>query len=420
MMAAVAKVADKPLGDIDSSIVLDYALNVIHSTENFDAAVHTEAAHYLAMMAQKDMVWKTALEGPNKTQVLEAFRTEKDSLESTVLVPIKAGDELYQTALEQATSGRWLLDVKRSGAYKARGVKQGFKEDKATADGPDFNYYAHVAKLTQIRASLFRNNRGNRRIAVKDVSTAFLQSDKYPEGIVKYLKMKNPVNGQWEYWQQLGPIYGESSAPARWEGTISPWLVDQGFDKGDNAPCVFYHGQDDLLLLLYVDDLWFDGDELVIHRYSDKVDQRFKCKALEFLAPAIPIDYVGMDISMDTDRVYLSMAKYTRNYLKIMNMENVKPAPTPIVEPIDSKSEPLDPKLRRSFMTGLGCIGWLVNTGRPDLAYAHSRASQHMANPTISAWNALVRMTRYLKGTITLCISAPLHGENLEVSDILN
>ena len=52
-------------------------------------------------------------------------------------------------------------------------------------------------------------NRGNRRIAIKDVSTAFLQSDKYPDGTVKYVSFKDPLTLKWHYYKQSGPLYGE-------------------------------------------------------------------------------------------------------------------------------------------------------------------------------------------------------------------
>ena len=62
--------------------------------------------------------------------------------------------EEYERARKESTSGRFLLDVKRSGKMKARGIKQGFKEDKETADGFDFNYYLHMAKLTSARTTV--------------------------------------------------------------------------------------------------------------------------------------------------------------------------------------------------------------------------------------------------------------------------
>ena len=45
-----------------------------------------------------------------------------------------------------------------------------------------------------------------------------------PDEPKKYLKFKNPISGQWQFYRQLGPIHGENSAPVRWENTIVPWL----------------------------------------------------------------------------------------------------------------------------------------------------------------------------------------------------
>ena len=101
----------------------------------------------------------------------------------------------YAKAKLEAITGRILLDLKRNQTYKARGVKQGFKEDKTVADWPDFNYYSHVAKLYTARMALFRSNRRGRRITlIKDVSAAFLQSQGY-DGFVKYVSFKHPVTG---------------------------------------------------------------------------------------------------------------------------------------------------------------------------------------------------------------------------------
>ena len=59
-------------------------------------------------------------------------------------------------------------------------------------------------------------------------------------------------------------------------------------------------------------------------------------------------------------------------------------------------------------MTGVGCLGWLVNTVRLDCALAHSRIAQHMAKPNVGAWKALKHCIKYLKGTKSACIHQPL------------
>ena len=341
--------------------------------------------------SQKDMSWKDAINSPDRVKVEAAFKKEVDSLESTILTRVLDTNPDYDSKFNMATPGRWLLDVKRNGVVKCRGVKQGFKEDRVVADGPNFNYYSHVAKLTTVRTSIFRKNRGDRRLALKDVSTAFLQSNPYPDGKVKYLKMKNPFTGQWELWEQSGPIYGEASAPVHWENTVAPWLVSLGFVRGDNEPSVFHHPERDLLVLLYVDDVLMDGFDEDVDWLDAEMDQRFTCKPIEKLTKDTPIDHLGCDISMDDDHIYLSMKTYIQSVISLFELDHCPKAETPINEPIDPESESLPPNLSKWFMMGVGSIGWIANTGRPDIKYFHSRVSQHMARPNYSAYNALIR-----------------------------
>ena len=390
---------------------LDEAIKELAKTHSDQNALHLKAASFLAATAQKDMSWKKALAGTDRNKAIEAFDKELASLESSILTRVHPGSKEYDIARQKATSGRFLLDIKRSGKYKARGIKQGFKEDKEQADGYDFNYYAHVAKLTSARTALFRPNRRGRRMALKDVSTAFLQSHKYGHGKYKFLSMKHPITGEMLYFRQDGPIYGEASAPARWENTIAPWLENEGFIRGENEKCVFYHPDRDLLLLLYVDDCLVDGEEEDIKWIFDRLDSEYDCKEAEWLSIEDSLDYLGMEISMDEDYIYLSMRKYISDTLKLLNFEDIKPVATPIHKEIFSDGMVLDYKKRKLFMTAVGCLGWLVNTGRPDVAYAHSRIAQHMANPTEQAWQAVRHVFAYLKGAMDFVLRSPLYKE---------
>jgi hypothetical protein len=155
--------------------------------------------------------------------------------------------------------------------------------------------------------------------------------NKFPDDIMKYIKFKDPVTGVMEYYRQTGPVYGEAGAPVRWENTIAPKLQVEGYVRGCNEPAVYYHSDRDVLLLTYVDDLMYDGEEDDIQRSDDRLEDQ---------APR-----------------------------------------TPICAPIDTASEALPDFLKCSFMTAVGCLGWLgrlVETGRPDAAYAHSRANHLM------------------------------------------
>ena len=162
-------------------------------------------------------------------------------MEATILTRILLKDPEFADAVKYACPGRFLLDIKRSLAYKVRGVKQCFQEDLEQADGPGFNYYSSVVDLHAVRVVLMRRRRRGHALGINDASTASLQSDSYPDGTIKYICFRDPVNHVWNYYRQSGPIYGEASAPKRWEDTIAPWFESMGFLQGENERSCFYH-----------------------------------------------------------------------------------------------------------------------------------------------------------------------------------
>jgi hypothetical protein len=113
------------------------------------------------------------------------------------------------------------------------------------------------------------------------------------------------------------------------------------------------------------------------------------------------------------------MQQYIADTVRLLQLDDKltgKLPRVPISTPIDTESEPLDSELRSMFMKGVGCLGWLVETGRPDVAYAHSRISQHMAKPNVSAWSILQQVFLYLYGARNWCLSCETQGTDMDLS----
>ena len=124
---------------------LDKAIKELEKKSPGNNALHLRASSYMACAAEKDMSWKRAPTGPHRNSTIEAFDKELSSLEGTMLTRLEPGTAEYEKARKESTSGRFLLDIKRSGQMKARGIKQGFKEDKESTDGFDgFYFFFHM------------------------------------------------------------------------------------------------------------------------------------------------------------------------------------------------------------------------------------------------------------------------------------
>ena len=384
-------------------------------------------AHLAAAKAQNDMDWKKVIMG-DKTflkQAVIARDKEITSLCENILTPLSEQSGDWSIAIKTATNCRLLLSVKRDGTVKCRLVKQGFRENLLLTDGPDFNYSSNVVKLHTVRMALAQRRMGNgktrRRIAVKDISTAFLQSHSYPDGKVKYCKYRDPIDGKVVYFRQTGPIYGEAAAPMLWEETVAPWIESLGFERGENERSVFYSAQRDLLVLLYVDDCLVDGDEEDIKWFFDELNERFECKDPDWLSEDEPLDYLGMEVSIDDEYIRIGMPKYiTKMVEHLQSMGDgftVLPQSkchTPISEAVneDGMSKLLNDTRRKIFQTALGMTGWLTQTARPDIALAQSRIAQHAASPSESAMKAIHHLVSYLWHTRDLHIRARLHSDD--------
>ena len=407
---ALKKLAQR-LGSRTSRVLRKRASQLMHAYPGEEACddAGISAGDLIAFQAMKDLPWGKFLHGEHHESVLKAYHSELDSLLSTVLRELKDGDPELAQAMKSATPCRLLLEFKRSGLWKARCVVQGFAEDKVKLDGADFDYSSDVVGLTAIRMLMLAPRSRDEAIALRDISTAFLQSDMFaPEDPPRYLRLKDPVTGAVRYFRQLGVVYGSASAPVRWMHTLHPWLVSIGFKQGKNEPCVFRHDELNITVASYVDDIACRGPRANVEKFMRMLGDRFQCKEVQWLGADAPLDHLGM-VFFETEKgTYLSMQSYIEAMLVKLGMqhEHAHSVRQPISGPITDRT-PLGKTEAQLFMSACGMIGWLAGTGRCDLKYAHSRISQHMAAPCKGALRAVMQAVRYASATRTLCIFQP-------------
>ena len=77
-----------------------------------------------------------------------------------------------------------------------------------------------------------------------------------------------------------------------------------------------------------------DGFEDDIKWFFKELDNRFACKGDEWLSPKNSLDFLGIEVSMDQERLYLTMVDFTEKTLKAMDMEECPIASRPIVQEI--------------------------------------------------------------------------------------
>ncbi|CAM9001867.1 unnamed protein product [Rhodiola kirilowii] len=307
------------------------------------------------------------------------------------LVPLPAG--------VRPITCKWIYTVKtRSDGslerYKARLVARGFQQEH----GRDYEEtFAPVAHMTTIRTLIAVASVQQWSISQLDVKNAFLNGElreevymrpppgySVPEGMVCRLRRS---------------LYGLKQAPRAWFERFSSVITAAGFSPSAHDPALFVHtsSRGRTLLLLYVDDMLITGDDPhYIAFVKEKLGTQFLMNDLGHLHY-----FLGIEVSSTSEGFFISQEKYIRDLLDRACLTDQRTADTPMelnvhLRPTDG--EPLEDPTRYRHL-----VGSLVYLGvtRPDISYPVHILSQFVSAPTQLHYSHLLRVLRYLRGTVT-------------------
>jgi hypothetical protein len=176
-------------------------------------------------------------------------------------------------------------------------------------------------------------------------------------------------------------------------------FMSLGFSKSVADPNPYYHiiGDEYLILVMYVDDLFLTSSERLIVECKQALTSEFEMKVLGMMHY-----FLGLEVWQRTDEIFMSQGKYIVEILKKFGMTECKSMPTPMVMDLKKMNDvstdlgEINPHLYRQL---IGSLMYLVNT-RPDICYAVNILSQFMTQPRQTHWIAAKHVLRYLRGTV--------------------
>uniref|UniRef100_A0A2N9I8W4 Integrase catalytic domain-containing protein n=1 Tax=Fagus sylvatica TaxID=28930 RepID=A0A2N9I8W4_FAGSY len=293
---------------------------------------------------------------------------------------------------------KWVFKIKtRSDGsierYKARLVAKGFTQEY----GIDYEEtFAPVARLSSVRTLLAVAASRQWQLFQMDVKNAFLNGDLSEEVYMQPPPgLSHPPD---KVCRLRRALYGLKQAPRAWFAKFSSTVSRLGFSISSYDSALFLRrtGKGTILLLLYVDDMIITGDDLSgIQELKAFLSQNFEMKDLGHLSY-----FLGLEITSSDDGFYLTQAKYTSDLLSRAGLTDHKILDTPIefnarLTPSSGELLP-DPTLYRQLV---GSLVYLTVT-RPDISYAVHQVSQFMSAPRSTHYAAVLRILRYLKGTL--------------------
>jgi hypothetical protein len=301
-------------------------------------------------------------------------------------------------------NSRWVFNVKYTSTglidkFKVRLVAKGFSQ----AYGTDYtDTFSPTIKMDSLRALLAIAAANNWPIEQMDIVSAYLagtlDEDIYMEPPDGYGLPDGATV------QVIKALYGLKQSGRVWYKKIQELLEKLGLYRTDSDWSVFANKDKTLLVGVYVDDLVITGPSLAaIKALKTAISAAFPVKDLGSIKMCLGLHIVRDEASRTLS---IDQTQYIKNMLVAYRMEDCTLVSTPI-DGYESTAPALLGEPRADSQLYQQAVGSLqygsVGTGM-DITYAVGRLSQHLIDPTIRHWNAVLRVFRYLKGTLYYCL----------------
>ncbi|GJZ91145.1 putative ribonuclease H-like domain-containing protein [Tanacetum coccineum] len=285
---------------------------------------------------------------------------------------------------------------------KARLVAQGYTQE----EGIDYDeVFAPVARIEAIRLFLAYASFKGFVVYQMDVKSVFLHGKIEEEVYVCQPPGFEDLNFPDKVYKVEKALYGLHQAPRAWYETLSTYLLDNCFHRGQIDKILFIkrHKDDILLVQVYVDDIIFGSTKKELSTKFEKLmHDKFQMSSIGELT-----FFLGLQVQQKSDGIFISQDKYVAERLKKFDFETVKLASTPIETNKalvkDEEAEAVDVHLYRSM---IGSLMYLT-TSRPDIMFAVCACARFEVTPKTSHLYAMKRIFRYLKGQSKLGLWYP-------------
>jgi hypothetical protein len=315
---------------------------------------------------------------------------------------------------DRVFTSRYVYKLKRSAItgevyrFKARLIVRGFQMEK----GVDFDdSFSPTPCLAVGRFMLSLAVANDYELHACDIEQAFLQADKLPEGVNgRYFIQPPPgspdANNRDVVYEVRRPLYGNPSSPRALHKTLDAYFMSEGFEHVGFEESVWVRPKggkygEDIYVSTHVDDcLICCKSTATMSKFKQELLTRFQGTDEGEVK-----EYLGCEVIRDRAARTGKMvqAGYAERVLRTFGMWNCNPVLTPLDPNVRltkrDSPEVVDPRLHRRMRSIVGCLSYLVNMTRPDLAFTYSQLSKFVQSPGPVHLAAAERALAYLRGT---------------------
>jgi hypothetical protein len=294
--------------------------------------------------------------------------------------------------------------------FKARLVAGGHLQDREVYETKDIA--APTASIEAVFILLNIAALHDMHVITADIGGAYLHAnmdkpiymrlDPITTGIVCALDKKHASyvqSNQQSVVKLKKALYGCVESAKLWYTRLKDFLVSIGLQILKQDPCTFTSIANDLIVIIYVDDL------LIMSKKKEKLDEFVMSLREEFGEVTdnreSPLPYLGMEIDLKhKGQAKVTMSGYVDDVLRACDVRGF--ANTPADDNlfvIRDDAKMLDDQDKEDFHSRVAKLLYLSKRVRPDILLAISFLATRVQSPDEDDWNKLERTLKYLNKT---------------------
>lgn len=204
---------------------------------------------------------------------------------------------------------------------------------------------------------------------------------KQNERVDYWINLRGIIPGQeHKVFKLTKSLYELKQAPKQWHEKFDKALLTHGFMINESDKCVYSECVDEscVIICLNVDDILNFGSDLIIINDSKSV----LCSKFDMKDMGEADVILEIIIEKYSNGIIFIQSQYIEKILRNFDQFEGYDVSTPFDHIVKLSKNKGNSASQQDYSRAIGCLTYITNCTRPDIAYAVSKLSRYTSNPT--------------------------------------
>ena len=286
---------------------------------------------------------------------------------------------------EKLIDSTWIFAIKAQNNSSIKKARLCVRGDTEQGDFTVEEIFSGVIRSENVKLMLGIICRNRWPMVVIDVKTAFLNA-KLDKQIYLRITRGAPFDRGKECWKLKKALYGLRKAPKAWNDDLTHTLLSLGYTKCELVWNLFVrkgnNGSATSYIAFHVDDGLISAStknilDQVLHALKNKYEIKVDWNPTKYLG-------IHFEYSPTNGEVYMNQSSYIEESALKYRVEDMRPFKVPMDPGFVSSWTASDTPVTNEPYRGIvGVLSRIARQTRPDILYAFSVLSTHLAKPAI-------------------------------------